>query len=117
MKESIEARLARLEERTSANAEKVVLALTASEKAIDKADDATTKRFEAVNEFRSTLSDQAAHFVTKDVADGKNELLKGEINILKIQMSRMVGIAIGASAVISLLITLSALILRLATGH
>jgi len=40
-------------------------ALVASEKAIIKAEVATEKRFESVNEFRTTLSDQATNFVTR----------------------------------------------------
>lgn len=40
-------------------------ALAASEKAILKAEAATERRFEAVNEFRATLSDQAGTFITR----------------------------------------------------
>jgi hypothetical protein len=35
-------------------------------KAIEKAEAATDKRFEGVNEFRAQLSDQAARFVTRE---------------------------------------------------
>jgi hypothetical protein len=41
------------------------LALEAAEKAVLKAENASEKRFEAVNEFRATLSDQAATFITR----------------------------------------------------
>lgn len=37
-----------------------------SQRAIDKADIATEKRFEGVNEFRAALADQATRFVTLD---------------------------------------------------
>lgn len=40
--------------------ERVDMALAASDKAISKAEQATEKRFEGVNEFRATLADQAA---------------------------------------------------------
>jgi hypothetical protein len=50
--------------------EKVQLALTAADKALMKAEAATEKRFEGVNEFRATLSDQAATFVTREFLDG-----------------------------------------------
>src|ERR1700689_1575360 len=49
----------RYEQRFKAMDEKTSLALTASEKAVSKAETATEKRFDAVNEFRGTLSDQA----------------------------------------------------------
>jgi hypothetical protein len=44
----------------------VKAAFESSQRAIDKADIATEKRFEGVNEFRSALSDQATRFVTND---------------------------------------------------
>lgn len=52
-------------QRIDAQADKVVLALTAAERAVTKAETATEKRFEGVNEFRQTLSDQAATFVSR----------------------------------------------------
>jgi len=45
-------------------------ALAASEKAIEKAERANEKRFESVNEFRATLTDQAARFITRKDAWG-----------------------------------------------
>jgi hypothetical protein len=44
----------------------VKAAFESSQRAIDKADEATEKRFEGVNEFRAALSDQATRFVTID---------------------------------------------------
>lgn len=46
-------------------AEKVALALAASEKAVSKAETANEKRFEGVNEFRAQLSDQANTFIPR----------------------------------------------------
>lgn len=40
-------------------------ALAASEKAIGKAEASTERRFDSVNEFRQTLSDQATTFMTR----------------------------------------------------
>lgn len=45
--------------------EALIAALAASERAITKAEEANEKRFESVNEFRATLSDQQAGFATK----------------------------------------------------
>jgi hypothetical protein len=44
-------------------------ALASAEKAVNKAEAAAEKRFEAVNEFRGTLSDQAATFITRTEVD------------------------------------------------
>jgi hypothetical protein len=40
-------------------------ALVAADKATDKAEEAAQRRFESVNEFRATLSDQATTFMTR----------------------------------------------------
>ena len=46
-------------------------------KAIEKADAATERRFEGVNEFRAQLSDQAARFVTRDELGALEDKLVG----------------------------------------
>ena len=43
----------------------VATAMTAAEKAVTKAETANEKRFESVNEFRQTLSDQTASFPSR----------------------------------------------------
>lgn len=43
----------------------VMTAMVAAEKAVTKAENAAEKRFEAVNEFRKTLSDQTSTFITR----------------------------------------------------
>lgn len=69
-------RLARVEEQLTAMGrlmetmfaaqdQKTTLALSSADKAVTKAEIATERRFEGVNEFRQTLSDQAAQFVTR----------------------------------------------------
>lgn len=40
-------------------------ALASSKEAVTKAESATEKRFDSVNEFRATLTDQASRFVTR----------------------------------------------------
>jgi hypothetical protein len=61
----------RYEDRFKAQDEKTTLALTASKEAIGKAESATEKRFDAVNEFRGTLSDQAARLLPRAEADSR----------------------------------------------
>jgi hypothetical protein len=48
-------------------------ALDAADKALTKAEQASEKRFEGVNEFRATLQDQASRFVTRAEMDAKIE--------------------------------------------
>lgn len=51
-----------------------------AQKAIDKADSATEKRFEGVNEFRAQLSDQATRFVTRETLDALVAKLEVQID-------------------------------------
>lgn len=60
-----------------ANAAQVALALDASEKAITKAETATDKRFESVNEFRATLSDLSDRMATRRELEQSLTEIKG----------------------------------------
>src|SRR5678815_2512757 len=61
----------RYEDRFRAMDEKTSLALTSSEKAVTKAETATEKRFDSVNEFRGSLKDQAANLIPRAEAEAK----------------------------------------------
>lgn len=54
-----------LDERSVAQEKAVNAALKATQEAINKSDTATEKRFEGVNEFRRTLSDQTSTFIPR----------------------------------------------------
>ena len=56
--------------------EAVANALSAAKEAVIKAEVASEKRFEAVNEFRRTLSDQASNFLSKDAAEVRFKALE-----------------------------------------
>jgi hypothetical protein len=75
-------------------AEKVALALAAAKEAINKAEAATEKRFQSVNEFRETLSDQAATFVNRD----QFEALRDVVATLSARLDRIEGRTTGLSA-------------------
>lgn len=54
-------------------------ALTAAKEAVVKAENASEKRFEGVNEFRQTLSDQASTFISRSEFNALKERLdRGE---------------------------------------
>ena len=95
----------RYEQRFEAMDEKTSLALTSSEKAVAKAEIATEKRFDSVNEFRATLSDQAANLLPRREADArfsawddKMEDLKKEIAGLRESRSVVAGTGEGLKA-------------------
>jgi hypothetical protein len=85
LREHIEALLAEKDKAINA-------ALLAAEKAVAKAETANERRFEAVNEFRQTLSDQATTFVTKADLDAANERVRD----LASRLERMEGQALGS---------------------
>ncbi len=58
----------------------VAAAFESSQRAIDKADEATEKRFEGVNEFRAALSDQATRFVTRETLESLGAKLEAAID-------------------------------------
>ena len=65
--------------RFQAMKDQVEAAFNSSQLAIDKADQATEKRFEGVNEFRAALSDQATRFVTNQTLDALGDKLQSSI--------------------------------------
>ena len=89
----------RYEDRFTAMDEKTSLALTASEKAVVKAETATEKRFDAVNEFRGTLSDQAMNLMPRGESNAKFEALEKEISQLKERLDKGAGNTEGSRAV------------------
>jgi len=71
----------------------VQAALKSAETAVNKADVAAEKRFDSVNEFRQTLSDQTKSFVTSDRYDG----LGSRVDDLRDRLTRVESVAQGAS--------------------
>ncbi len=102
-------------------AEKAVqTALSSAEKAVTKAEIAAEKRFEAVNEFRAQLSDQAATFPSRNEVDtritamgdkvaglaSRLDKIEGNTSGSSDQTTRIIAGILAAVAVISLLITI-----------
>jgi hypothetical protein len=63
---------------SEASKEAVTAAMDAAKVATDKADAANEKRFDAVNEFRSTLKDQQVTFADKAQTDFRLSALEGK---------------------------------------
>lgn len=64
-------------------------ALDAADRAVSKAESATEKRFESVNEFRQTLSDQASKFIIRSEFDLVVDRLEQDIKNLVITRADM----------------------------
>lgn len=86
-------------------AEKVGLALASVDKAVAKAEAATERRFESVNEFRGTLTDQAREFVRTDYMlqafEGRDQLIQAlaeRVRELELARSTTAGSDTGVAA-------------------
>lgn len=82
----------------------VAAALAAAEKAVLKAEAAADRRFEGVNEFRQTLTDQAATFATREKVDA-----------LEARMNRSEGARTGVTSTQALVFQLVTMLIA-ATG-
>lgn len=103
----------RYEERFVAMDEKTSLALAASEKAVVKAEMATEKRFDSVNEFRDTLRDQASQLLPRAEADSKFAAVNEKFEDIKKSGMAQRNWGVGtALAILALLISIAALVLR-----
>ena len=87
-----------------AGSEKAVAdALAAAEKAVIKAESASEKRFESVNEFRNTLKDQAATFITRTEVESRLTGLDQRIAKLDTETSAHIASQAGSGAVTGVL--------------
>jgi hypothetical protein len=79
-----------------AQADKVALALAAADKAVAKAETATEKRFEGVNEFRAQLTDQARTFMPRTESDAAQLRMAERVQELTDRINRSEGHGAGA---------------------
>lgn len=79
-------------------------ALASAERAVSKAESAAERRFESVNEFRQTLTDQAATFMPRVEAEQRIEALAEKHDALAARVDRTEGRSTGMSASWGLLV-------------
>jgi hypothetical protein len=70
-------------------------ALAAADRAVNKAEMASEKRFEAVNEFRATLADQQRNLMPRGEVEILVKGINDRIEILSLQQVTRVGQALG----------------------
>ena len=78
-----------LSSRILALKEAIVVAMTASQNAIAKAENAVEKRFDAVNEFRETLSDQANTFMPRQEYQVQHTAVLEKIDLLTARVAKI----------------------------
>jgi hypothetical protein len=69
--------------RFEAQEKSVNAALTASDRAVNKAETASEKRFDAVNEFRAALADNARLMMPRAESEQANKVLSSKIETLE----------------------------------
>lgn len=77
--------------------ESLQAAMASQEKAVTKAENATEKRFEGVNEFRAQLSDQASRFMPRQEAEAWSRASGEKITMLASTIDKMEGRSSGFS--------------------
>jgi siderophore synthetase component len=84
-RERIDALSLRLTEQIAAQKDRVQIALDAAEKAVAKAEVATERRLEGLNELRGLVSDQQARFATTEIMDAKFDAVEARLSLLERQ--------------------------------
>lgn len=85
----------------------------AAQKAIEKSEAAYQARFESVNEFRQTLTDQTASFVTREAVDLKIEPIYRRLEKLENDFSRLEGRMVGYSAGFGVVVLIISVVIQL----
>lgn len=80
-------RHARYQERADSQKENIAAALAAADRAVVKAELATEKRFEGVNEFRATLADQQRTLIPRTEVDVLMANVNDKVRKLETQMN------------------------------
>lgn len=81
-----------------AQKEAVNAALVAADRAVVKAETASEKRFDAVNEFRATLADQAATLLPRTEGEARIQALADKLTELTDRVNRGEGIGVGKAS-------------------
>jgi len=102
---------ARMDERASAQTQAIQAALLSAEKAVSKAEAATEKRFDSVNEFRAQLADQAGQFMPREVAEAQSMEFRNQISTLTSRLDAITAVQVAAQRSLAVWLTVAALVI------
>lgn len=88
----------------------------AIKEAVNKAEAATEKRFEGVNEFRSQLSDQSRTFIPRSETESMFKSLERQITDLKTNLERLKNVKAGSQVVWAYIIAAISLMIAISGG-
>jgi hypothetical protein len=94
----------------------ITVAMVAAKEAVDRAATATEKRFESVNEFRQTLSDQTSSFVSRNEYNAALSASIQRSEALARSIAAIEGRNLGASDLGSKIIAVAAVIIALVSS-
>lgn len=89
------------------------LALNASDKAINKSEAAAEKRFDNVNEFRQSLSDQTATFISRREFEASNKALNDKVGLVTDRVNTGEGRTSGADKLGAVIMSIAAIIISI----
>jgi hypothetical protein len=101
------------QQRFEAQSSAIAAALLAAEKAVSKAETANERRFEGVNEFRQTLSDQAATFISRTEFEAQLKSVTERVQELATRVDKTEGRSGGLNSFLSYLIAGAAIIVAI----
>jgi hypothetical protein len=101
-------------QRFQAQQEAVQAALQSAKEAVLKAEDSASKRFDSVNEFRQTLSDQAGSFVRKDAADAQFASVNDRMTELALRVNTIQASGQGRSDLVGWIVGVGGVLIALA---
>lgn len=117
LREYMDARLAdkdlRDQQRFDGQSTAIKDALLAAEKAVTKAETANERRFEGVNEFRQTLSDQAATFISRGEFDAQLKALADRVREIATRVDKTEGRSSGFASGYGYLVAAAAVIIAI----
>ena len=97
----------RYEQRFIAQQNAVLQALDSAKEAVVKAETATEKRFEGVNEFRAQLADQARELMPRKETENLMTTIADRVLVLERKSDTEQGRTLGASATIAIIISVA----------
>lgn len=105
LREIMDERDRRYQERFEASTRAVEAAFASAKEAVLKAEIASERRFDSVNEFRAQLADQTSTFLTRREYDAKHEALEKQVDDLIRVIERNKGRAGGMGSIYGWLVS------------
>ena len=98
------------------NEKKIKQKFKSLQRAVGKAETASDKRFESVNEFRNTLADQSRTFIPRIEAESRFNSLERQIIDLKTELEKVKNIKAGSQVVWAYVIAAVSLMVAISGG-